>query len=107
MNHGLMEVSQGQSSEVAGRVGTVATALIAQAIGADKTYLFLPARSVSSVRHALGERSAAGLDRCRVALVEAPDTFVAGEESAVVRRIEGGPALPRPGGRHQAAPGAE
>ena len=28
-------------------------------------------------------------------VVEAPEAFVAGEESAVVRRIEGGPALPR------------
>ena len=28
-------------------------------------------------------------------VVEAPDAFVAGEESAVMRRIEGGPALPR------------
>ncbi|MDT5148860.1 MAG: hypothetical protein QOI01_593 [Mycobacterium sp.] len=33
--------------------------------------------------------------RRRVAAVEAPDTFISGEESAVVRRIEGGPALPR------------
>ena len=45
--------------------------------------------------HALDERRAAGLDRHKVTVVEAPDTFVAGEESAVVRRIEGGPALPR------------
>jgi NADH:ubiquinone oxidoreductase subunit F (NADH-binding) len=30
-----------------------------------------------------------------VTVFEATDTFVAGEESAVVRRIEGGPALPR------------
>ena len=28
-------------------------------------------------------------------VVEAPDRFVAGEESAAIRRIEGGPALPR------------
>jgi NADH:ubiquinone oxidoreductase subunit F (NADH-binding) len=35
------------------------------------------------------------VDRHRVTVIEAPDTFVAGEESAVVRRVEGGPAIPR------------
>ena len=35
------------------------------------------------------------MDRHRVTVVEAPDGFVAGEESAVIRRVEGGPALPR------------
>ena len=45
--------------------------------------------------HALDERQAAGLARHKIAVVKAPDTFVAGEESAVVRRIEGERALPR------------
>ena len=67
----------------------------AGAVGADKVYLYVPSDVVPSVTYALDERRAAGLDRYKVAVVEAPDTFVAGEESAVVRRIEGGPALPR------------
>jgi NADH:ubiquinone oxidoreductase subunit F (NADH-binding) len=67
----------------------------ADAVSADQVYLYVPSRVMSSVRAALDERTAARLDRHRVAVVEAPERFVAGEESAVVRRIEGGPALPR------------
>jgi len=67
----------------------------ARAVGAETIYLYLPSRAMPAVSHALDERRAAGLDRYNVAVVEAPDTFVAGEESAVARRIEGGPALPR------------
>lgn len=63
----------------------------AAAVGADRVYLYLHARTVAAVTAAVGERS----DPLRVCLVEAPDRFVAGEESAVIRHIEGGPALPR------------
>jgi NADH:ubiquinone oxidoreductase subunit F (NADH-binding) len=57
--------------------------------------LYVPADVMPAVTHALEERRGAGLDRFTVTLVEAPNTFVAGEESALIRRIEGGPALPR------------
>jgi NADH:ubiquinone oxidoreductase subunit F (NADH-binding) len=67
----------------------------AAAVGAETVYLYVPAHVTSAVTHALDERRAAGLDRYTITVVEAPDTFVAGEESAVVRRIEGGPGLPR------------
>jgi NADH:ubiquinone oxidoreductase subunit F (NADH-binding) len=67
----------------------------AGAVGAETVYLYLPSHFTPAVTYALDERRAAGLDRYHVTVVEAPDTFVAGEESAVVRRIEGGPALPR------------
>lgn len=67
----------------------------AAAIGADKVYLYLHAGAVRAVNDALAERRSAGLDRHRVVVVEAPDRFVAGEESAAIRRVEGGPALPR------------
>ena len=67
----------------------------AAAIGADKVYLYLHADAAPTVDRALDERRAAGLDPNRVVVVEAPDSFVAGEESAAIRRIEGGPALPR------------
>ncbi|MBU3750343.1 MAG: NADH-quinone oxidoreductase subunit F [Mycobacterium sp.] len=67
----------------------------ARAVGADAVHLYVPAEVAAVVAEALAERRAAGLRTRRVAVVEAPDRFVAGEESAVIRRIEGGPALPR------------
>ncbi|WP_123024435.1 NADH-ubiquinone oxidoreductase-F iron-sulfur binding region domain-containing protein [Mycolicibacterium stellerae] len=69
--------------------------IAAHALAADKVYLYLPNRMAAAAKRALMERADAGLDPRRVTIVEAPDTFVAGEESAVLRRIEGGPPLPR------------
>jgi NADH:ubiquinone oxidoreductase subunit F (NADH-binding) len=67
--------------------------LAAEAVGARRTVLVLaPDRSVrKAVDTALRERR----DARRIELLEAPDRFVAGEESAVVDAIEGGPGLPR------------
>lgn len=70
-------------------------AAAAAAIGADAVYLYLHADAVPTVNKALAERRSVGLDRHRVAVIEAPDRFVAGEESAVTRYLEGGPPLPR------------
>jgi len=67
----------------------------ATAVDADKVYLYLHPDAMPSATKALDERRAAGLDPHQITLVEAPDKFVAGEETAVVQRIEGGPALPR------------
>ncbi|WP_396932310.1 NADH-ubiquinone oxidoreductase-F iron-sulfur binding region domain-containing protein [Mycolicibacterium sp.] len=71
--------------------------IAAAAIGARTLYLYVHVDAVASVRKALAERRAAGIDPVgiEVTVVEAPDTFVAGEESAAIRHIEGGPALPR------------
>ena len=68
---------------------------VAAALGSDSVYLYLHAGAAPAVARAIAERRAAGRERRRVAVVEAPDRFVAGEESAAIRRIEGGPALPR------------
>ena len=70
-------------------------AAAAAAIGADKVYLYLHAEAVPSAMAAVEERLAAGVDSHRVEVIEAPDRFIAGEESAAIRRIEGGPAVPR------------
>jgi NADH:ubiquinone oxidoreductase subunit F (NADH-binding) len=70
--------------------------LAAQAVGARHTYLYLGAGpAADSVRKAIAERRTAGWDRERVDVVEAPDWFVAGEQSALISAIEGRPALPR------------
>jgi NADH:ubiquinone oxidoreductase subunit F (NADH-binding) len=66
--------------------------LAAEAVGAADCYLYVPARIADRVRQAMAER--AGRDRFAVTVVEAPDTFVAGEESAVIARIAGRRALP-------------
>jgi NADH:ubiquinone oxidoreductase subunit F (NADH-binding) len=67
----------------------------AAAINADKVYLYVHADGVPAVTAALTERRVAGLHGHKVEIVEAPDRFVSGEESAAIRRIEGGPALPK------------
>lgn len=69
--------------------------LAAASVGAGEVYLYLPSHLVPVARYAIAERTTAGLDERRVNVVEAPDTFIAGEESAAVRRIEGSRALPR------------
>lgn len=67
----------------------------ATAVAADSVVIYVPQRAIAAVEIALAERVAAKTDRHRITAVDAPDRFVAGEESAVVRRIEGGPASPR------------
>jgi len=47
-----------------------------------------------ALRTLIAGRRAAGWDRAPVSVVEAPDTFISGQESAVVARIEGHPAVP-------------
>ncbi|MFI9251925.1 NADH-ubiquinone oxidoreductase-F iron-sulfur binding region domain-containing protein [Streptomyces sp. NPDC053069] len=65
--------------------------LAAALTGAEHGFVYLSDPvAEQAVRHALGERPA-GL---RVDVVRTRHTYVAGEETAVVRRIEGGPALP-------------
>jgi NADH:ubiquinone oxidoreductase subunit F (NADH-binding) len=68
--------------------------LAAEAVGAGAVHLYLPEDLVPVLRALLAGRAAAGWDRSRVGLVAAPDTFLAGEESAVVARVQGRPALP-------------
>jgi NADH:ubiquinone oxidoreductase subunit F (NADH-binding) len=71
--------------------------IAAAAIDARTAYLYVHVDGAASVRKALEERRVARVDchDVEVTVVEAPDTFVAGEESAAIRHIEGGPARPR------------
>jgi NADH:ubiquinone oxidoreductase subunit F (NADH-binding) len=76
--------------------------LAAEAVGARTAYLYLHAGSDARggpdlpwhLRAAIAQREAAGTDRASVELVEAPARFLAGEETALVSRINGGPARP-------------
>ena len=69
--------------------------LAAAAVGARELHLYAGAALLPLVRRALDERPSRGRRQHTVQLTEAPDTFIAGEESAVLSRIEGRPALPR------------
>jgi NADH:ubiquinone oxidoreductase subunit F (NADH-binding) len=71
--------------------------LAAEAVGAATAYLYVAAGpAADSARRAIAERAErAGWDRLPVTVVVAPDTFIAGEESAVVAAIEGRPARPK------------
>lgn len=71
--------------------------LAAEAVGAAKIHLYIHRETqlVQRLQSALADRAQAGLDRLTVSLVTAPHRFLAGEESALASRVEGGPALPR------------
>ncbi|MBV9093521.1 MAG: NADH-quinone oxidoreductase subunit I [Streptosporangiaceae bacterium] len=69
--------------------------LAAEAVGAAEARLYLHRGASHEVLRALAERAAAGTDRLEVTVAEAPPRFLAGQETALVSRIDGGPALPR------------
>jgi NADH:ubiquinone oxidoreductase subunit F (NADH-binding) len=71
--------------------------LAAEAVGSRSVALYLHRRSglPEQLRAALAERAAAGIDRRTVEIIDAPDRFLAGEESALASRADGGPARPR------------
>jgi len=71
--------------------------LAAEAVGARQAHLYVHRHPelLGRLHSALAERAAAGLDRITVGLVTAPPRFLAGEESALASRVEGGAALPR------------
>ncbi len=69
-------------------------AAVASALGSRESHLYAGASSLPAIRHALQERRDAGWDSPTVHLSEAPETFIAGEESAVINRIAGRAAVP-------------
>ena len=68
--------------------------LAAEAIGAGEAHLYLHPGVSPEIVRALHQRSAAGLDRVDVTITQAPPRFLAGQESALVNRLGGGPAVP-------------
>lgn len=72
--------------------------LAAEAVGAGRAILYTHAERRDDVgrrlRTALAERRAAGADRVAVELAEAPPRFLAGQETALVNHLGGGPAIP-------------
>ncbi len=68
--------------------------LAAEAVGATEAHLYLHAAPGPQILRALAERTARGLDRLPVAITQAPPRFLAGQETALINRLGGGPALP-------------
>jgi NADH:ubiquinone oxidoreductase subunit F (NADH-binding) len=68
--------------------------LAAEAVGAREAHLYLHPGASQDIGRVLDARAAAGLDPLRVTITEAPPRFLAGQESALVNRLGGGPAVP-------------
>lgn len=72
-------------------------AVAAAAVGAREAIVAVGAGAggaIAAVRAAIAERDRRRLDGVSFRLVSVPDRFVAGEETALVNRLNGGPALP-------------
>jgi NADH:ubiquinone oxidoreductase subunit F (NADH-binding) len=70
-------------------------AVAAAAVGAREAAVAVAARgALAAVQAAIAEREQARVDRVRMLPVGVPDRFVAGEETAVVNLLNGGPAVP-------------
>ena len=72
-------------------------ALAVESIAASRAIVYV-GRAHTAAREALRfaakERRRRNADECRFDIVEAPDRYVAGETSALVNRLNGGPAKP-------------
>ena len=68
--------------------------LAAEATGATEAHLYTHHGATPEILRALAERAAAGLDPVTVTITQAPPRFLAGQESALVNRLGGGPARP-------------
>jgi len=64
-------------------------ALAASTLRAQQAIVYGPASSLPAVEAALAERRAHGLDPIAIELAESPDTFISGQESAVVNALGG------------------
>ncbi|MBV9208752.1 MAG: NADH-quinone oxidoreductase subunit E [Actinobacteria bacterium] len=68
--------------------------LAAEAVGASEAHLYLHSSARPEILRALAERASRGLDGLAVTITQAPPRFLAGQETALVNRLGGGPALP-------------
>jgi NADH:ubiquinone oxidoreductase subunit F (NADH-binding) len=68
--------------------------LAAEAVGASEAHLYLHSAATPAIMRALADRAAIGLDPIGVTITQAPPRFLAGQETALVNRLGGGPALP-------------
>jgi NADH:ubiquinone oxidoreductase subunit F (NADH-binding) len=68
----------------------------ADIVGATSAYVYVaPGPALQTTASALAARRKARRDPVKVTLIEAPDTFLSGQETAVLAAIEGRPAVPK------------
>ena len=63
--------------------------LAASTLRAQQAIVYVPASSIPAVEAALAERRAHRLDPIAIEIAESPDTFISGQESAVVNALGG------------------
>jgi NADH:ubiquinone oxidoreductase subunit F (NADH-binding) len=68
--------------------------LAAAALNANRVVVYVPHRLIASAGAAVRERRRAGVDPVAIEVVECPDRYLSGQESAVVRALSDGPAIP-------------
>ena len=71
--------------------------IAAESVGADDVVIYVSRaarRATRALRHALAERRHDRISEPRIRIVHTQHRYVAGESSAVVRRVNGGPAKP-------------
>ena len=68
--------------------------LAAGALRAQQAIVYVPATRIPVVEAALAERRARRIDPIDIEIVEAPDAFLSGQESAVVNALSGRTAIP-------------
>ncbi|MGH9077109.1 MAG: NADH-ubiquinone oxidoreductase-F iron-sulfur binding region domain-containing protein [Acidimicrobiales bacterium] len=69
-------------------------ALAAAAVGASRVIVAVTSHNVATVTGAMSERARLDLDRVPLEVIALPERFIAGEESALVDFVNGGPGLP-------------
>jgi NADH:ubiquinone oxidoreductase subunit F (NADH-binding) len=68
--------------------------LAAATLNANRIVVYVPQRVLASIESAIDERRRAGVDPVAIEAIVAPDAYLSGQESAVVRALNDGPALP-------------
>jgi NADH:ubiquinone oxidoreductase subunit F (NADH-binding) len=66
----------------------------AHTLDADRAFVYVSAATLPRVRAAAEERHRMGVDDVAIEVVEAPDTFISGQETAVVNALRGKAPLP-------------
>ncbi len=70
--------------------------MVAEVLSAKGVYIYVKDKEAhSAVNAAIRERKERGFNEAKISIVDAPATYVAGQETSVIRRIEKGPALPK------------